>query len=219
MTQDDPLAPTPRSTLRRRRDRGSFDQATINAILDESLVCHVGFIDDGAPVVIPATPWRVDRWLYLHGAANSRLIRHVASGAPLCVSVAMVDALVFARSAMRHSTDFRSVVLFGRGEAVEDPAAKTSVLLRLIDKMSAGRSAVVRPPDANELAATGVVRLPITEGSAKIRSAPPTEVAQDRDWEVWTGAVPLSLCAESSVPSERDAMHPAPELPSWIKKR
>ena len=176
--QSDCLAPTPRSKLRRRPERG-----VVENILDEALVCHVGFIDGGVPVVIPTTPWRVDRWLYLHGAANSRLIRHVASGATVCVSMALVDGLVFARSAMRHSTDYRSVVLFAQGEPVGNPADKTRALLRLIDKLSPGRAEMVRPPDANELAATGVVRLPITEGSAKIRCAPrrrPSRIAPGR---------------------------------------
>lgn len=217
MSQDALLTVTPRSKLRRRPDRGSRERGVVEAILDEALVCHVGFIDDGAPVVIPTTPWRVDGWLYLHGAANSRLIRHVASGATVCVSVALVDGLAFARSALRHSTDYRSVVLFGQGEPVQDPADKTTALLRLIDKLSPGRAGMVRPPSDNELAATGVVRLAIAEGSAKIRSAPPTETEQDRSWPVWAGTVPLSLRAEAPLPMDDATGLAAPKLPLWLK--
>ncbi len=201
MTVSDHLAISPRSELRRRPDRGSRDRATLNAILDEALVCHIGFVADGEPVVIPATPWRIGDWLYLHGAAGGRLIRVVGSGAPVSVSVALVDGLVFARSAMRHSSDYRSVVLFGRGEAVTDPAAKAAALLQLVDKLSPGRSLLVRPPDDKELAATGVVRLAIDEGAAKVRTGPPAEVEKDAGWQVWTGTVPVSVRAGAPVPA------------------
>lgn len=218
MTISDTLASTPRSQLRRRPDRGSRDRTTVEAILDEALVCHVGFIDEGAPVVIPATPWRIGKWLYLHGAAGSRLIRVVAAGAPVSVSVALVDGLVFARSAMRHSSDYRSVVLFGRGEAVADPAVKADALLRLVDKLSPGRSALVRPPDDKELAATGVVRLRVEEGAAKMRSGPPGEVDKDAGWEVWTGTVPVTTRAGAPVPAAGAAGHPPPPLRPWLER-
>jgi uncharacterized protein len=213
---DNELAATARTTLRRRRERGSRDRTTIEAILDEALVCHVGLVEDGFPVVIPASPWRVGGWLYLHGAPSSRLITHVGSGKPVCVSVAIVDAIVFARSAMRHSNDFRSVMLFGQGELVEDPSHKTAALAALIDKLSPGRSAVVRPPDEKELGATGVVRLAITEGTAKIRSAPPAEVEKDASWEVWTGVAPLAVRVGPHQPTDETTTLPAPRLPDWL---
>lgn len=218
MHTSEPLAKTRRSTLRRRPDRGRRDRESVNTILDEALVCHVGFTDSEGPVVIPASPWRIDKWLYLHGAANSRLIRQVGSGAPVCISVALVDGLVLARSAMRHSTNYRSVVLFGNGEAVESAQDKTAALMRLIDKLSPGRSSAVRPPDPQELAATGVVRLAITEGSAKIRSSPPSEVAKDEGWTVWTGTIPLILLAGAPVAATGEPNAPEPELPSWLAR-
>ncbi|TAK48167.1 MAG: pyridoxamine 5'-phosphate oxidase family protein [Xanthobacteraceae bacterium] len=218
MSAHEPLVTTQRSKLRRRPDRGSTDRRVIDAILDEALVCHVGFLDEGEPVVIPSSPWRIGGWLYLHGAVNSRLIRHVASGAPVCISVALVDGLVLARSAMRHSTNYRSTVLFGRGELVEAAADKTAALMRLIDKMSPGRSGAVRPPDAKELAATGVVRVAIVEGSAKVRAAPPTEVEKDKPWTVWTGTVPVALLAGSPLAAMEETDGAPPGVPSWLAK-
>ena len=215
----DPLAETPRSTPRRRPHRADRDRATVNGILDEAMVCHVGFIEDGGPVVIPTTPWRVGDWLYLHGAARSRLMRHLASGAPVCITVALVDGLVLARSAMRHTVDYRSVVLFGAGEAVESPEAKRAALLALIDKLSPGRSALVRPPDPGELAATAVARLAITEGTAKIRSEPPGQIDQDLPWTPWTGTVPLALTAGPPRPVEDASAAEPPTLPSWLYQR
>ena len=209
----DELAETPRSTLVRRPHRGDRDRATVNAIIDEALVCHVGFVQDGAPVVIPTTPWRRGNWLYLHGAARSRLMLHLVSGAPVCVTVALIDGLVLARSAMRHSVDYRSVVLFGGAEAVAAPEDKRAALLALIDKLSPGRSSLVRPPDEGELAVTAVVRMAIDEGGAKIRHEPPAEIDKDRPWAVWTGTVPLAVRA--GAPEGESAM-PPPELPPWL---
>jgi uncharacterized protein len=206
-----------RSQLRRRPGRGSRDRNTVNAILDEALVAHIGFIDAGAPTVIPATPWRIGDWLYLHGAANGRLVQLVGAGAPVSVSVALVDGLVFARSAMRHSCDYRSVVLFGTGEAVTDPASKSEALLRLVDRLSPGRSGQVRPPDEKELAATGVVRLKISEGAAKIRQGPPTVVDKDAGWTVWTGIVPVAMRAGSPQPAEDDDALAPPALWPWLR--
>ncbi len=217
MTSLDPLATTSRSELHRRPDRGSRDRATVNAILDEALVCHVAFVDYGAPVVIPATPWRIGEWLYLHGAANGRLMEVVGSGATVSVSVALVDGLVFSRSAMRHSSDYRSVVLFGTGEAINDPAEKAEALLRLVDRLSPGRSGLVRPPDDKELAATGVVRLRIDEGAAKVRSAPPVEVDKDAGWQGWTGVVPVAVRAGTPRPAESGTGHPPPPLWPWLR--
>ena len=209
------LAETPRSTLVRRPHRGHRVRATVDTILDQALVCHVGFVEDGLPVVIPTTPWRIGDWLYLHGAARSRLMLHLASGAPVCVTVALLDGLVLARSAMRHSVDYRSVVLFGVGEAVKAPDEKRAALLALVDKLSPGRSSLVRPPDDGELAATAVVRLAIDEGSAKIRSEPPAEIDKDRPWTPWTGTVPLALRAGPLRPVAGDEA-PPPALPSWL---
>ena len=213
----DELLTTARTALHRRPDRGSNERALINAVIDESLVCHVGFIDDGQPVVVPSSPWRIDEWLYLHGAAGSRLIRQVASGVPLCVSFALVDGLVFARSAMRHSTNYRSVVLFGQGEAIEHPAGKTAALMHLVEKLSPGRSELVRPPNERELAITSVVRLPILEGSAKVRAEGPTETSLDEGWEAWVGTVATRLRSLEPTALGGSPKSPLPMLPDWLR--
>lgn len=210
------LAATARTTLKRRADRGSHDRATIDAIIDQSLVCHVGFIEDGAPVVLPTCPWRMGDWLYVHGGANSRLIARFAGATQICVSLALIDGLVLAPSALRHSLDYRSVVLFGRGETVDEPGLKTDALLGLIDKLSPGRSALVRPPNDAELAATGVARLRISEGGAKLAAAPPRVMAVDRAWSVWAGTVPVSLRAAAPVPLDGSAGLAMTPLPPWL---
>lgn len=217
MPDDDRLlAETPRTLLKRRADRGRRGRATINAIIDQSLVCHVSFVEGGLPVVVPACPWRIGNWLYLHGAARSRLHARFAGGDDLSISIALVDGLVLARSALRHSLHYRSVVLFGRGEVVAEPAAKAAALLGLIDKLSPGRSATVRPPGPNELAATGVARLRIDEGGAKIAASPPHATDIDRAWPVWAGIVPLQMRAAAPIPANGSAAFAAPVLPSWL---
>ena len=131
-----PLSETPRSTLVRRPHRGRRDRATVDAILDEALVCHVGLVSDDGPVVIPTSHWRIGDWLYFHGAPASRLMLHLASGAPVCVTVTLLDGLALARSAFHHAVDYRSVVLFGGGEAVTAAEDKLAALLALVDKLS-----------------------------------------------------------------------------------
>ena len=212
------LAPTPRSRLVRRPALGRRDRATIEGILDESLVCHVGFVDAGAPVVLPACPWRIGDRLYLHGAAASRLFGQLSAGVPVCVSMALVDGLVLARAALRHSLHYRSVVLFGRCEAVTDPAAKARALHALVDKLSPGRADQVRPPSEAELAATAVAGLRIDEGCAKIAAAPPGEGEADAAVAAWAGVVSLRLATGGSWPVDaRAATQPAPALPPWLR--
>lgn len=214
--EDNCLAATPRTMLKRRTERGRRDRAAIDAIIDEALVCHVGFVDGGAPVVLPASPWRIGDWLYLHGAANSRLHDRFGGGSEVCVSLALVDGLVLARSALRHGLHYRSVVLFGRGEAVAAEDEKRAALLALIDKLAPGRSGTVRPPSREELAATGVARLRIEEGAAKIAASPPRATEVDRDWPVWSGIVPLALRVGALVPAQDAAELPAAALPPWL---
>jgi hypothetical protein len=218
MTDKNLLSTTPRSTLQRRPTRGSYDRALVNSIVDESLVCHVSFVEDGYPVVVPATPWRIDDWLYLHGSRDSRLIQQVSSGAAICVSFALIDGLVFARSAMRHSTNYRSVVLFAQGEPVDDPETKAAVLMQLIDKLSPGRSGMVRPPNEGELAVTGVVRLPITEGSAKVRAEGPAQTSLDDGWNVWAGTIPMKQRQGRPVVQDGLGSCSLPELPAWLER-
>lgn len=194
------LTKSPRSTPRRKADRASHDRMAIQSVLDEALVVHIGLIQGGQPFVIPANAWRIGDWLYVHFAKGSRVAAMMAEGAELCVTATLVDGLVLARSAMHHSMNYRSVILFGRAEAVVDLDEKARVLVALVDKVAPGRARLVRPPDDAELAVTMVFRLPIAEGSLKARSGPPIERPSDLSRDVLAGVVPLTLAAGDLIP-------------------
>jgi uncharacterized protein len=185
------LIKTPRSTPRAKPDRVVYDRSAAYAILDEALVCHVGVVVDDAPVVMPTTHWRIGDRLYFHGAHASRLAKAMASGAPLSVTVTLVDGVVLARSAVRHSMNYRSVVLFGAAKEVSDPEVKATAFAALIEKLVPGRAAHVRPTNAKELAATKLLEFKIDEGSVKARSGPPAELEGDLSWPVWAGVAPV----------------------------
>lgn len=204
---DSPTLPqTPRTRAVRLGNRGSHDIATIYAIIDEAPVCHIGFLDSDvggetatAPVVIPTIPWRVGDELLIHGASSSRMIRRLQSGAESCITVSLIDGWVLARSAFNHSVNYRSVVLFGRPRLVSDEAEKRAALDALVDKIEPGRAAQVRAPNAREMKATSVLAYPIAEASAKIRSGPPHDDAEDMAHPVWAGVVPLALVAGTPI--------------------
>ncbi|MFD1624428.1 pyridoxamine 5'-phosphate oxidase family protein [Azospirillum griseum] len=198
----DALAQTRRTRTVRVGDRGCYDVATINAILDEAPVCHVGFVDgnldspDGpVPVVIPTVPWRVGNELLIHGASSSRMIRRLQSGGDACITVSLIDGWVLARSAFHHSVNYRSVVLFGRPRLIDDESEKRAALDALVEKIEPGRAAKVRAPNAQEMKATAVLAFPISEASAKVRSGPPKDDPEDMAHPVWAGVVPLALVA------------------------
>lgn len=196
------LAPSPRSRLHRRAHRGSHERAVIDPILDEALVCHVGFLREGAPCVIPTSFVRVADAIYLHGAAGSHMLAALASGADLSIAVTLLDGLVLSRTAFHHSVNYRSVVLFGRAVAVDDPAAKRRAMDALLDKLEPGRSAACRPPSDAELGATRVIALPLTEASAKIRSGPPlADHGEDAALPHWAGVIPIQLVRCAPVPA------------------
>ena len=157
------LEPTPRTTLRRLPARGHFDRATVNAILDEALVCHVGFVSDGQPFVIPTIHARVGDHVFVHGSAASRMLKTLQGGLPVCLTVTLVDGLVLARSAFHHSMNYRSVVVLGDAEAVTDNGEKWDALHAIVEHVAPGRWSEVREPSAKELAGTLVLRLPIEE--------------------------------------------------------
>jgi nitroimidazol reductase NimA-like FMN-containing flavoprotein (pyridoxamine 5'-phosphate oxidase superfamily) len=196
---DDTLSPTPRATLRRKRERGSHERDLINTILDEALVCHVGFAADHGPVVLPMTYVRMGDDLYLHGAAGNDMLRHLADGTDLCVTVTLLDGLVLARSAFHHSMNYRCVVLFGQAQRVTDTAELLAASAGLLDHLAPGRSADARPPNPAELRATLMVRLRISEGSAKVRTGGPIEDPEDLELPVWAGELPLALAARPPV--------------------
>ena len=188
-------SPTPRTRVRRLPQRAAYDEATIHAILDNGLVCHIGFVHEGQPFVLPTTYARLGDALVLHGSAASRMLRGVRDGIPICVTVTLLDGLVLARSAFHHSMNYRSVVILGVATEVTDDAERLHALEAIVEHVNPGRWAEVRPPNERELKATMVLRLPIAEASAKVRTGPPLDDTEDLGWPCWAGEVPLRLVA------------------------
>lgn len=188
-----------RTEVRRKPDRARYEREVIDAILDEAPFCHVGFVDQGHPFVIPMIHARVDDTLYLHGSPGARLVRLLASGASICVTTTILDGLVLARSAPLHSMNYRSVVVLGQPRMV-DGQEKLCALEAVVDHVLPGRRADVRAPCERELKQTQVVALLLDEVSAKIRSGPPKDWHEDLDLPVWAGVVPLSVTAGEPVP-------------------
>ena len=184
---------SPRTRLRRLPKRGAHDRPTIDAILDEALISHVGFVYDSKPAVIPTLHARVGDEVLIHGSAASRMLRALATGIDACLTATLVDGLVLARSAFHHSVNYRSVVLYGAAELVEAPDERERALEAFTERLLPGRWADVRWPTRQELKATTVLRLPIREGSAKVRSGPPIDDEPDYALDVWAGVVPLTL--------------------------
>jgi uncharacterized protein len=197
------LPVTDRTRLRRHPERGSFDRALAYEILDEGLVCHVSFVHEGQPVVLPTAYVRVADHVYLHGAARNRMLDVLAAGAPACVAVTLLDGLVLARTQFHHSMNYRSVVLFGSAEDVTDPERKLSVLAALVDRQAPGRSRESQPPTRPELLGTRVLALPIEEASVKRRSGPPLDNASDLELPYWAGVIPLQLHIGAAQPDPK----------------
>ena len=197
------FSPTRRTTLRRLPKRGSFERETVYAILDEGFVCHVGFVADGRPFVIPTAYGRAGDQLYLHGARASRMLKALRDGAEVCVAVTLLDGLVLARSAFHHSMNYRSVVVFGRARAVESDEEKMRALHTFAEHVIPGRWGEVRPPSRQELDATLVLALPLDEASAKVRTGPPADDEEDYALPVWAGVLPLEVSAGEALPDPR----------------
>jgi uncharacterized protein len=197
------IPPTPRTTHQRLPARGSHDRTAIHAILDEALVCHVGFVADSQPFVIPTIHARVEERLYLHGAVASRMLAALGAGIPVCVTVTLVDGLVLARSAFHHSMNYRSVVILGSAAEVTDLDEKRRALEAIVEHVVPGRLPSVRPPSANEIRGTRVLSLPIEEASAKIRTGPPVDDAADYEIPCWAGEIPLRLTAGLPISDPR----------------
>lgn len=183
--------------------RAVYDRTAINAILDEGLICHVGFVQDGQPFVIPTIHARIGDRLYLHGSKGSRLLRHAADGNPVCITVTLVDGLVVARSAMHSSMNYRSVMILAAGEEVTEPAQKDKVFHAVVEHVIPGRTADVRMPNEQEAKATLLVGFPIDEASAKVRTGPPKDDEEDYALPIWAGVIPMSLTAGAPVPDPR----------------
>ena len=190
---------TDRTSLKRLPARGHYDRELVHKILDEGFICHVGFIVDGAPVVIPTGYGRVGDKLYIHGSQASRMLRTLKTGIPACVTVTLVDGLVLARSAFHHSINYRSVVVFGNANLVEDPAEKSEALLAFSEHVIRGRWNDVREPTEQELKATTVLRIELEEVSAKVRTGPPIDDEEDYNLPVWAGVLPLRVVADAPI--------------------
>jgi nitroimidazol reductase NimA-like FMN-containing flavoprotein (pyridoxamine 5'-phosphate oxidase superfamily) len=210
--------PTPRTRVRRRAGRGRYDRATIDPILDEGMVGHLGLVSERQPYVLPILYARDGDWLYLHGSPLSRLLGAAVSGVPLCLTVTLLDGLVFARSAFHHSMNYRSVVVLGSAVALEDHDAKQVALRRIVEHIAPGRSDEVRGPSGPELEATEVVAMEIREASAKIRTGPPVDAAEDYSLPVWAGELPLALVPGAPAGDPR-CEFPVPDyVSSWRRE-
>lgn len=218
-TDSPPSLPvTERSRLRRNHNRGHFDRATIDAILDATLQCHVGYLLDGKPMVTPTFQWREGDHVYWHGSSASRALRQSAD-AEVCLTVTLMDGVVLARSAFHHSVNYRSVMLFGRATQVTDPAAKAHHLQRFVDMISPGRWQALRPMTDQELKATTVLSMPIAEGSAKVRTGPPIDDEEDYVLPIWAGVVPITRGFGAPIPDPRNLpdIDPPPTLVETLK--
>ncbi len=209
------MQPSSRATVRRAPERGAYDLATIHAILDDGFLCHVGFVQDEQPFVIPTLYARDGETIYLHGSPLSRMMRHLEQSLPLCLTVTHVDGLVLARSAFHHSINYRSVVVLGRGYAVTERAAKEAALRVLVDHIVPGRADDTRGPSAQELKATLVVAVPLEEASAKVRTGPPKDATRDYARDVWAGELPLRTQVLDPIPDAR--LKPGVAVPEYIR--
>src|SRR5262245_16317392 len=217
------IAASSRTTVRRLPQRGAYDRQTIDAILDEGFVCHVGFIVDGQPFVIPTGYARAGDCLYIHGSTASRMLRSLADGLDVCVTVTLVDGFVLARSAFHHSLNYRSVLVLGKARLVTDSDEKLDALRRFTNHIVAGRWDEVRAPDEQELKATAVLALPLAEASAKVRQGPPLDDEPDYALPVWAGVVPVKIVPGEPIADARIAEGAAPfevrRLPSLRRQR
>jgi len=208
------LPQTPRTTLKRLPKRGSHDRETINCILDEGFICHVGFVIDGQPFVIPTGYARAGDRLFIHGAQASRMLRALTGGTGVCVTVTLIDGLVLARSAFHHSMNYRSVVIFGNARLVDKPDEKLAALYALSEHMVPGRWQDVREPSEAELRQTTVLELRLDEASAKIRTGPPLDDEEDYAMNVWAGVLPMQL---TTLPPIADPRLPAgTSIPDYV---
>ena len=206
---------TTRSKIRRSPQRGNYDRVVIKKILDEALVCHVGFAIDGQPFVIPTAYGRIGNYLYLHGSPVSRMLRSLQSGLEVCVTVTLLDGLVLARSAFHHSMNYRSVVIFGTAKTVTDLDQKRQALRAFTEHVIPHRWTEVRQPNLKELQGTLVLALMLTEASAKLRTGPPLDDEADYDLPVWAGEIPLQLAATTPIQDPR--LLPEVALPPYVR--
>jgi nitroimidazol reductase NimA-like FMN-containing flavoprotein (pyridoxamine 5'-phosphate oxidase superfamily) len=207
-------SPSERTRVRRLHERGAYDRATIDAILDAAMLCHVGYVIDGEPYVTPTAHWRDGDYVYWHGSSASRMLRAQAAGLPVCVTVSLLDGLVLARSGFHHSMNYRSVMAFGVAEQVSETQAKLDALKFFVERLVPGRWAEIREPSVQELKATTILRLRLDEASAKLRAGPPKDDEGDYALPVWAGMLPLSLAAGAPLADPR--LPPETSVPEAI---
>ncbi len=208
-----PHTPSPRTRVVREAHRAVYDREAAYRILDEGFLCHVGFVVDGQPFVIPTSYGRKDANLYIHGSAASRMLRHMKESIPVCLTVTLLDGLVLARSIFNQSMNYRSVVVLGKATLVDDPAEKLEALRLLSEHILPGRWADTRQPNASELKQTSVLRLRIEEFSAKVRVGPPIDDEEDYSFPTWAGVIPLEMIAGAPINDSR--LDPGQELPEY----
>jgi uncharacterized protein len=207
--------PTPRTRVVREAHRGVYDREAAYRILDEGFLCHVGFVADGQPFVIPTSYGRKDDSLYIHGSAASRMLRQMKESVPVCITVTLLDGLVLARSIFNHSMNYRSVVVLGKATLVDDPAEKLEALRLLSEHILPGRWDDSRQPNASELKQTSVLRLPIEEFSAKVRVGPAIDDEEDYFFPTWAGVVPLEMIAGAPIDDSR--LLPGQDAPEYAQ--
>jgi nitroimidazol reductase NimA-like FMN-containing flavoprotein (pyridoxamine 5'-phosphate oxidase superfamily) len=211
----EPYSPTARTRVTREPERAVYDRAAAYQVLDEAFICHVGFVVDNQPFVIPTGYGRSGDNLYIHGSAASRMLRNLDQGIAVCVTVTLLDGLVLARSIFNHSMNYRSVVVLGTAVAVEDPGEKLQALRALSEHILPGRWEESRQPNERELKATLVMRLPITEFSAKVRTGPPIDNEEDYSFPTWAGVVPLQTVAGSPINDPK--LDPKTRVPDYVR--
>ena len=213
------IPPTERTRVVRESQRGAYDLETIYKILDEAYVCHVGFAVDSQPYVIPTLFARIGDAIYFHGSAASRMLRNVSAEISVCITVTLTDGFVLARSVFNHSMNYRSVVALGKATIVEEPKEKLEALHAFTEKILPRRWQDARQPNEKELKATSILRLPLTEVSAKIRVGPPEDDAPDYELPIWAGVIPLQLSAGPPIRDERcDPSIPTPGYAAQYKR-
>jgi uncharacterized protein len=210
-----PFLATPRTKVQRLPERGKYDRETVHAILDQGFVCHVGFVVDGQPFVIPTNYARVDETVYLHGSSASRMLKTLSGGVNVCVTVTHVDGLVLARAAFHHSVNYRSVVALGIAHLLEDPAEKMRALEAFTNHVMPGRWNDIRTPTEQELKATSVLALELGEVSAKVRTGPPKDDAEDYSLPIWAGVLPLTVVP--GTPVDDPKLIAGPSVPANVR--
>lgn len=216
MTVETEMRITEKSRIKRAPTRAVYDRATVDAILDAGLLCHVGYVIDGAPYVTATCHWRKGDRVYWHGSAASRMLRTVTSGVPVCFTVSHLDGIVLARSGFHHSVNYRGVTLFGEAVKIEGDAEKLAALKDLSDRLTPGRWEELRPVNDQEMKGTTICALEIDEGSAKVRAGGPVDDEEDYDLDVWAGVVPVTTTLGAPIPDPR--LKPGIAEPAYLRE-